>query len=65
MHQNTPNLNSNIYFEPPRLLGGALGGPNLDLTLGGGFLHRIKKLKNLICFYRSNKHHCTFDESKF
>ena len=32
MHQNTPNLNSNIYFEPPRLLGGALGGPNLDLS---------------------------------
>ena len=50
MHQNTPNLNSNIYFEPPRLVGGALGGPNLDLTFGGGFLHRIKKFKKLNMF---------------
>ena len=25
---------------------GYLGGPNLDLTRGGGFLHRIKKFKN-------------------
>ena len=24
MHQNTPNLNSNIYFEPPGLLGGEI-----------------------------------------
>ena len=52
MHQNTQNLNSNIYFEPPRLVGGegALGGPNLDLTFGGFFLHRIKKFKKLNMF---------------
>ena len=37
MHQNTPNLNSNSYFEPPGLLGGASRGLNLDLT-GVGFL---------------------------
>ena len=65
MHQNTPNLNSNIYFEPPGLLGGASRGPNLDLTGVGGFLHRIKKFKKQICFYRSNKHHCTGPKSKF
>ena len=47
MHQNAPNIDSNIYFEPPRLVGGALGGPNLDLTFGGFFLHRIKKFKKL------------------
>ena len=50
MHQNAPNIDSNIYFEPPRLVGGALGGPNLDLTFGGGFLHRIKKFKKLNMF---------------
>ena len=46
MHQNAPNIDSNIYFEPPRLV----GGPNLDLTFGGGFLHRIKKFKKLNMF---------------
>ena len=50
MHQNAPNLDSNIYFEPPRLVGGALRGPDLDLTLGGGLLHRIKKFKKLNMF---------------
>ena len=50
MHQNTPNLNSNIYFEPPGLLGGASRGPNLKLTGVGVFLHRIKKFKKLNMF---------------
>ena len=50
MHQNTPNLNSNIYFEPPGLLAGASRGPNLKLTGVGGFLHRIKKFKKLNMF---------------
>ena len=50
MHQNTPNLNSNIYFEPPGLLGGASRGPNLKLTGVGVFLHQIKKFKKLNMF---------------
>ena len=45
MHQNTPNDDPNIHFGPPWLLGGALGGQNLDLALVGFFLHRIKKFK--------------------
>ena len=50
MHQNTPNSNSNIYFEQPWFGGGASGGQNLDLTGVGGFLHRIKKFKKLNMF---------------
>ena len=50
MHQNAPNLDSNIYFEPPRLVGGALGGPNLDLTGVGFFFATIKKFKKLNMF---------------
>ena len=38
MHQNTPNYDSNIHFGPPWLPGGAMGGQNLNLALGGGFL---------------------------
>ena len=65
MDQNTPNLNSNIYFEPPGLLGGASSGPNLELTGVGFFCTESKNSKNQICFYRSNKPHCTGIESKF
>ena len=50
MNKYTQNLNSNIYFEPPGLLGGASRGPNLKLTGVGGFLHRIKKFKKLNMF---------------
>ena len=45
MHQNTPNYDPNIHFGPNWLLGGAVGGQNLDLAPGGGFSHRIKKFK--------------------
>ena len=45
MHKNTPFYDSNIHFGLPWLLGGALGGQNLDLALVGGFSHRIKKFK--------------------
>ena len=45
MHQNTPNYDSNIHFGPPWSPGGAFGGQNLNLTLGGGFSHQIKKFK--------------------
>ena len=47
MHKNAPNYDSNIYFGLHWLLGGALGGQNLDLALVGGFSHRIKKFKKL------------------
>ena len=47
MHKNTPNYDSNIHFGLPWLLGGALGGQNLDLALVGFFLHQIKKFKKL------------------
>ena len=43
MHQNTPNYDPNIHFGPNWLLGGAVGGHNLDLAPVGGFSYRIKK----------------------
>ena len=45
MHKNTPNLNANIYFEPPGLLGGALGGPNLDLAFVWVFFSPNQKIQ--------------------
>ena len=57
MHQNTPNYDPNIHFGPPLLLGGALGGQNLDLAVVGFFCTESKSSKNKICFYMSNKHH--------
>ena len=38
MHQNISYLDSNIHFEPLGLLGGSLGGQNLQGGVGGGFL---------------------------
>ena len=53
MHQNTPNYDPNIHFGPPWLLGGALGGQNLDLALVGFFFapnQKVQKTKYvLIC----------------
>ena len=56
MHKNTPNYDSNIHFGLPWLLGGALGGQNLDLTVVGGFSHRVKKFKkqNILFLYLIN-----------
>ena len=45
MHQNTPNLNSNIYFEPPRLVGGALGGAKSRFDLRRGFFAPNQKIQ--------------------
>ena len=37
MHQNTPYYDPNIHFEPLGLLGGSLGGQNLQERVGGFF----------------------------
>ena len=37
MYQNTPYYDPNIHFEPLGLLGGSLGGQNLQGRVGGGF----------------------------
>ena len=37
MHQNTPYYDPNIHFEPLGLLGGSLGGQNLQGRVGGFF----------------------------
>ena len=51
MPQNTPPLNSNIYFEPPRLLGGGgLGGSKSRFDLGRGFFapnQKVQKTKHV------------------
>ena len=56
---------SNIHFGPPWSPGGALGGQNLNLTLGGFFRTESKSSTNKICFYMSNEQHWTGIGSKF
>ena len=45
MHQNAPNLDSNIYFEPPRLVGGGLGGAKSRFDLRRGFFAPNQKIQ--------------------
>ena len=45
MHKNTPNYDSNIHFGLHWLLGGALGGQNLDLALVGVFFAPNQKVQ--------------------
>ena len=45
MHQNTPNLNSNIYFEPPGLLGGGLEGSKSRFDRRRGFFAPNQKIQ--------------------
>ena len=67
MHQNTPNVISNIYFEPPGLQGGGgLWGTKSRFDRRRVFFcTESKNSKHLICFYRFNKHNATGIETKF
>ena len=45
MHQNTPNLNSNIHFEPPWFGGGGLGGSKSRFDRRRGFFAPNQKIQ--------------------